>query len=322
MNKAISSAILAAGLCLASSCSDDITRPGQWPEWPARTAVKVDGLELTDTYYTTFNGTKISLTQGQTVDFVGLEQLQYTLQNHFWDVSSPGQAVFKGATGDYDVIYDHLNNLLYVEQPEMEYPDALYVIGEQLGHSGATEAISTFWSIDAPDNVQSCRRVAPDRFEISLYLAQGFKFKFFRHHGWGSHEEIEIWAEDLTLNQPALVTGSGDFCAGPLFQAGVYDITVDLAAKTFDIKSRVPVQQEDYYVNGVLMEPAGAYLHTRQTLTKGQEVLFANFGGIADMVQPQFFDVLSDVEGRARFKGPTGEYDIYFDASGMLIYAE
>ena len=83
MNKAISSAILAAGLCLASSCSDDITRPGQWPEWPARTAVKVDGLELTDTYYTTFNGTKISLTQGQTVDFVGLEQLQYTLQNHF-----------------------------------------------------------------------------------------------------------------------------------------------------------------------------------------------------------------------------------------------
>ena len=46
--------------------------------------------------------------------------------------------------------------------------------------------------------------VAPDKFEISLYLAQGFKFKFFRHHGWGSHEEIEIWAEDLTINQPTL----------------------------------------------------------------------------------------------------------------------
>ena len=245
MNKTIYSAILVAGMCLASSCSDDVTRPDEWPEWPAKAVVKVNGLELTDTYYTTFNGTKLSLTQGQTVDFAGIDKLQYTLQNHFWEVTSAGQAVFKGATGNYDVIYDHLNNLLYIEQPEAEYPEALYVIGEQLGHSGATEAISTSWSIDAPDNVQSCRRVAPDKFEISLYLAQGFKFKFFRHHGWGSHEEIEIWAEDLTIKQPTLVTGTGDFCAGPLFQAGVYDITVDLAAKTFDIESRVPVQQED-----------------------------------------------------------------------------
>lgn len=322
MNKTIYSAILVAGMCLASSCSDEVTRPDEWPEWPAKAVVKVNGLELTDTYYTTFNGTKLSLTQGQTVDFAGIDKLQYTLQSHFWDVTSAGQAVFKGATGNYDVIYDHLNGLLYLEQPEAEYPEALYVIGEQLGHSGATEAISTFWSIDAPDNVQSCRRVAPDKFEISLYLAQGFKFKFFRHHGWGSHEEIEIWAEDLTINQPTLVTGTGDFCAGPLFQAGVYDITVDLTAKTFDIESRVPVQQEDYYVNGVLMEPSGAFLHTRQTLTKGQEVVFGNFGGIADMVQPQFFKVISDVEGRAEFIGPTGEYDLYFDAGGMLIYAE
>ena len=107
-----------------------------------------------------------------------------------------------------------------------------------------------------------------------------------------------------------------------MFQAGVYDITVDLAAKTFDMVSRVPVQQEDYYVNNILMEPSGAYLHTRQTLTNGEEIIFSNFGGISDMIQPEFYDVISDVEGRVRFRGPTGEYDIYLDAASMLVYTE
>lgn len=323
MKKILLSAILVAGACLTQSCSDDINRPEQWPEWTASPVVKVKGSELTETYYEKFDGTRVSLTQGETVEFSGIEKLQYALQNHFWDVMGEGMAVFKGASGDYDVIYDHLNGLLYLEQPELKHPDVLYVIGEQLGHSGATEAISTYWSIDAPDNAQSLRRVAPDKYEISLFLAKGFKFKFFTHRGWGTHEDgIEIWAEDLRFNQPELVTGTGDFCAGALFQPGVYDITVDLGAKTFDMVSRLPVQKEDYYVNGTLMTPSGAYLHTRQTLTKGQQVSFTNFGGISDMVQPQLFDVTSDVEGLATFNGPTGEYDIYLDPAGMLVYAE
>ena len=118
MNKILYTVILVAGMWLASSCSDDVVRPDEWPEWPAKAVVKVNGLELTDTYYTTFNGTKLSLTQGQTIDFDGIDKLQYTLQSHFWDVTSAGQAVFKGETGNYDVIYDHINNLLYIEQPE------------------------------------------------------------------------------------------------------------------------------------------------------------------------------------------------------------
>lgn len=323
MNKILLSAILIAGACLTNSCSDDIDKPDQWPEWKENPVVKVKGNELDGTYYERFNGCKVSLTQGETVDFSGFERLQYALQTHFWDVTGVGSAIFKGDTGEYDVIYDHLNGLLYVEQPERKHPDVLYVIGEQLGHSGATEAISTYWSIDAPDNAQTLRRVAPGKYEISLFLAKGYKFKFFTHRGWGTHEDgIEIWAEDLKLNQPELVTGTGDFCAGALFQPGVYDITVDLNSKTFDMVSRVPVPKEDYYVNGTLLTPVGAYLHTRQTLTKGQEVVFTNFGGISDMVQPQFFDVTSDVEGIATFTGDSGEYDIYLDPAGMLVYAE
>lgn len=323
MNKIFLTAIVAVGIGIATSCSDDINRPEQWPEWPSKGVVTVNGGELKTTYYEDFSGTRAKLQHGATVTFSGIDKLKYALQNHFWDIASDGSATFKGESGDYDIIYDHLNNLLYVEQPETKYPDMLYVIGEQLGHSGATSPVSTFWSIDGPDHAQSCRKIGSDKFEISLYLSSGFKFKFFTHRGWGTHEDgIEIWAEDLKLNQPELVTGTGDFCAGALFQAGVYDLTVDLAAKTFDMVSRVPVQQEEYHVNGTLLTPSGAMLHTRQHLVTGEEVVFSNFGGISEMVQPDFYDVTSDVEGRAVFLGPTGDYDIYLDAGSMLVYTE
>lgn len=316
------SVIMCLTLGLLSSCSDDINRPDEWPEWPGKSVVKINGKELSDTYYEKFNGMRVSLSEGAAVNFEGLGKLKYSLQNHFWDVQGDDKAVFKGAAGEYDLIYDHLNSLLYVENPEVKYPDALYVIGEQLGHSGATESISTSWSIDAPDNVQSCRKISQDKYQISLYLASGFKFKFFKHHGWGDHGVIEIWAEDLTLNQPTLITGTGDFCAGPLFQAGVYDITVDLAAKTLDMESRVPVPEEEFFVNGELMQPWGQYLHVHKKFTKGEEVVFSNFGGISEMVQPEFYDVKSDVEGKAVFLGLSGDYDIYFDVANMLIYTE
>lgn len=74
----------------------------------------------------------------------------------------------------------------------------------------------------------TCCRVSDNVFEISIYLAENFGFKLFRHHGWGTHPEIEIWAQDLTLDKPTLVQGlsSGDFVAGPLFQSGIYRLTI------------------------------------------------------------------------------------------------
>lgn len=306
---------------MLSSCSDDITAPDSWPEWPERATVSVNDKELTETYYGSFSGTSITLTEGQTVNFSGFEHLRYALQGHFWTVTSDSEAVFKGATGEYDFIFDSANGVAYVEQPAKKHPDALYIIGAQLGHSGAGSPITTAWSIDAPDNAQTLRKIGDNKFEIELLLGAGFQFKFFTHRGWGRHEDgIEIWAQDVMIQQPSLVSGSGDFVAGPMFTPGVYTLTVDLNAKTFSLDSDTPIEVEDFYINGEAMQPNGAYLYSHLRLNKGEDIVFGNFGGIKDVLQPEFFEIKSDVEGRAAFLGESGEYDIYYDAGNGAVY--
>lgn len=277
---------------MLSSCSDDITAPDSWPEWPERATVSVNDKELTETYYGSFSGTSITLTEGQTVNFSGFEHLRYALQGHFWTVTSDSEAVFKGATGEYDFIFDSANGVAYVEQPAKKHPDALYIIGAQLGHSGAGSPITTAWSIDAPDNAQTLRKIGDNKFEIELLLGAGFQFKFFTHRGWGRHEDgIEIWAQDVMIQQPSLVSGSGDFVAGPMFTPGVYTLTVDLNAKTFSLDSDTPIEVEDFYINGEAMQPNGAYLYSHLRLNKGEDIVFGNFGGIKDVLQPEFFEI-------------------------------
>lgn len=306
-----------------SSCSDDITAPESWPEWPGRVEVSVNDKSLSDTYYGPFQGTKLNLTEGQTVSFSGFEHLRYALQGHFWTVTSDAEAVFKGATGEYDFIYDSANGVAYVEQPAKEHPDALYIIGAQFGHPGAISPITTAWSIDAPDNAQTLRKIGDNKFEIELLLGSGFQFKFFTHRGWGLHEDgIEIWSTDVMIQQPTLVStaSSGDFIAGPMFTPGVYTLTVDLKAGTFSLDSDTPIEVEDFYVNGEAMQPVGAYLCSHLHINKGDDVVFGNFGGISEVLQADFFDIKSDVEGRATFTGESGEYDIYYDASHGAVY--
>lgn len=181
---------------------------------------------------------KLHLTKAAEVDFTGFDALEFALQPQFWEFMSDTKARFKGETGEYDLIYDATNELLYVEQPEKEYPDALYLIGANLGHPGAGRVISATWNLDTPDNGMTCCRVSDNVFEISIYLAENFGFKLFRHHGWGTHPEIEIWAQDLTLDKPTLVQGlsSGDFVAGPLFQSGIYRLTIDMGTRTFSMQ--------------------------------------------------------------------------------------
>lgn len=312
-------------LCFVCSCTDDVEKYDNWPTWETRTVISVAGKEMTKTYYNSFTGTVVNLAHGQEVDLTGFEKLKYALQSQYWEVTSDRKAKFKGDSGEYDLIYDGINKLLYVENANLAYPDALYVIGAYLGHSGATGVISTNWSIDAPDNAQSCCRVSDNVFKISLFLGADFGFKFFKHRGWGSHPEIEIWASDVTLNEPALVqaAASNDFIAGPLFQPGVYDLTIDLANKTLSMEAQNSSGEEDVFsVNGTQMTPSGAYMHARVELENNREVSFSNFGGISDMVQPDFFEIISDVEGKAKFLGVTGIYDVYYDVNNMLVYIE
>lgn len=308
------------------SCTDSVEKYDNWPEWKTQDPVTVAGEEMTETYYTNYVGKKRQLTQDAEVDFTGFEALEFALQPQFWEFKSDTKARFKGETGEYDLIYDATNELLYVEQTDKKFPDALYLIGANLGHAGAGKVISATWdSMHAtPDNGMTCRRVSDKVFEISLYLGENFAFKLFKHHGWGTHEEIEIWAEDLTLDNPTLVQGTGDFVPGPLFQPGIYNLKIDMNANTFSMQPQNGQSADiNFAVNGKemgIMPGVASCLGVALELKTGDVLTFENFGDISEMIQPDFFE--NATKDQAAFRGMAGTYNLYYDLGNRLIYVE
>ena len=99
--------------------------------------------------------------------------------------------------------------------------------------------------MDGLNNVLYCYKSADNVFQLTLYLANNFSFKFFKHRGWGEGDnEITTLPEDnITLTTPFLVAGKtgGDFIPGPLFQPGVYLITLDLNNNTCALKRKMRI---------------------------------------------------------------------------------
>ena len=84
----------------------------------------------------------------------------------------------------------------------------------------------------------------------------------------------------------------GDFIPGPLFQPGVYLITLDLNNNTcaFEAKDE-NIQEQSFLVNGQemgILEEASSFLGIALELHKGDEVTFSNFGDVRKMLQPDF----------------------------------
>lgn len=311
---------------LSVSCTDGVEKYDNWPEWKMQEPVTIGGEKMTESYYTHYVGKKLHLTKGTEVDFTGFDALEFALQPQFWEFISDTKARFKAETGEYDLIYDSNNELLYTEQPEKAYPEALYLIGENLGHPGAGRVVSTTWNLDTPDNGMTCRRISDNVFEISLYLAENFGFKLFKHHGWGTHPEIEIWAQDLILDKPMLMQGLpyGDFSAGPLFQSGVYRLTIDMGTRTLFMEPQNGQSSNiTFLVNGQemgILPGVSSCLGVQLNLKKGDVVSFENFGDISEMIQPDFFE--NATEDQAVFRGTNGDYKLYYDPSNRLIYVE
>jgi hypothetical protein len=317
-------AVVLLGLNLLCACSDDIDKVEEWPEWPAKADLAVNGQKLDNTFYSTYQGISVNLTKGQTVDFSGVAKLRNALQSHYWEVTSESSATFKGPDGEYNILWDHENSVIYTENAKNSYPDALYIAGVNWGHQGASKITTKGWSADRPCDMMSMCKTADNVFECSVYLAEGFNFKFFKIHTMGPHGSVEIWSSDLTLLEPEMVGGnsSGDFTPGLDFQPGIYNLVVDLNNNTLDLKTNMIIEKEEYFVDSEKMTPSGSWLHVQKQLTPGQEVVFGNFGGIEGVLQPDLWTVTSDVEGKAVFNGVAGVYDIFLDANLMIVFTE
>ena len=125
-------------LLLAASCSDDVQKWDNWPEWKLASPLSVGGNVLDEEIYSNFQGKKLHLEKGQEIEFSGTDGIESILSPDYFEYLSENKARFKGETGDYSVLYDPVNELLYVEKAGATYPEGLWFCGAnwalQLSH--------------------------------------------------------------------------------------------------------------------------------------------------------------------------------------------
>ena len=213
-------------LLLIASCGDDIQKWDVWPEWKVASPLCVAGEVLDEEFYSGFQGKKIHLEKGQEVEFKEIDDISSILPPDYFEYISDNKARFKGSTDDYNLNYDPVNELLYIEKDGACYPEGVWLCGANWGHPQAESVTTSGWSMDGANNVLYGFKEQEKVFQFTLYLTNDFSFKFYKHRNWGEGDnEITTLAEDnITLTTPFLVAGksNGDFVAGPLFQPGVY----------------------------------------------------------------------------------------------------
>lgn len=315
-------------LLLAASCGDDVQKWDHWPEWKMFSPLSIAGEMLNEELYSGFQGKVIHLEKGQEVEFKEVDDIASILPGSYFEYISDTKARFKGNTDDYSLNYDPVSELLYIEKGGARYPEGVWLCGANLGHPQAGAVTTSGWSMEGANNVLYCYKEQEKVFQFTLYLANNFAFKFYKHRGWGEGDnEITTLAEDnITLTTPFLVAGksNGDFVAGPLFQAGVYLVTLNLNTNTCTFEPKDEnLQITSYYVNeqemGVLAGVTTC-LGISLQLRNGDEVAFRNFDDIRKMIQPDFFEGI--FANKAKFTGADGNYNLFYDPVSKLIYVE
>lgn len=284
--------------------------------------VSIDGIAIdcpfTGGYDAQYDGVEMQLAKGQTVKFEGVPDLKKALQLHFWDVISDTEATFKGNDGSYDLIWDKATELFFTElHGWLEYPEMLYVGGANWGHSGAgTVTAPAGWQNHQMKGMMNLNNTDENKWELSMYLAPGFAFKFAGAHYMNGVNEYS--GKDIESLNPELIGVDptwGDFIPGADFTPGVYSISVDLDEYTLMAeKLDIPVEDAPVYkIGGNEMWVEGTVCHLSIELAEGQTVAFENFPNLAKALQPDFWEVTDP--NNAKFTGISGTYDIYYDGA-------
>lgn len=290
--------------------------------------ITIDGVAIESPfaggYSGQYEGKEISQTKGQKVTFQGVPDLKSALQLHFWDVTSDTEATFLGKDGSYDLIWDKGLGLFFTElHGWLQYPDMLYVGGANWGHSGANGVtVPAGWPNALMRGMMNLNNVEGDKWQCSMYLANGFAFKFALAH-WmdGANELSGKTIESVTPELIGVDAQWGDFIPGTNFTPGVYMITLDKGEMQISAEKLVIPEKArpSYLVNGAEMTDEGAVYHTIiDNLAEGQTVTFGNIPSLARALQPDFWEAID--ANSAKFLGITGRYHIYYDYVRGIAY--
>ena len=168
---------------------------------------------------------ELSLTKGQTIELVGIEQTAVDID---WFKGSGNSLTFLGPDGDYRILVQEgfLKVIPLTDGETAVFPNAIWVIGTGAGKpQGREPGWNTGESADIP-----LLKVADKTYKVTLYMTSP-NFKLFEQPNWGDDNTGErVWLK----NRYAAINGNGyldipnadgNFAAGSAFEEGWYTIT-------------------------------------------------------------------------------------------------
>ena len=168
---------------------------------------------------------ELSLTKGQTIELVGIEQTAVDID---WFKGSGNSLTFLGPDGDYRILVQEgfLKVIPLTDGETAVFPNAIWVIGTGAGKpQGKEPGWNTGESADIP-----LLKVADKTYKVTLYMTSP-NFKLFEQPNWGDDNTGErVWLK----NRYAAINGNGyldipnadgNFAAGSAFEEGWYTIT-------------------------------------------------------------------------------------------------
>jgi hypothetical protein len=191
-----------------------------------------------------FMGGNVFFGEGVEVTFTGLTDLVKSLPPDYFEITGANTAIFLGKDAIYKAYYYIDGEYLYVEpQPDVIYPEALWVCGTGMGRPSAPYELTTSWNWNSPFDYAPCRLISPGIYQFTVYLKNtddgaGYgtcDFKFFFKRGWWDAAH-EINASLYTVSAPLYglwVEGKyGNVNGMTTPFEGVYKITLDQNAMT------------------------------------------------------------------------------------------
>lgn len=196
-----------------------------------------------------FMGGNVYFGEGLEVTFSGLTNLPNSLPPDYFEITGDNTATFIGPTAIYRAYYYIDGGYLYVEpQPDVIYPEAMWICGTGFGRPSAPYEITSSWNWNTPFDYAPCRLVSTGVYQVTIYGkntdedANGFgslDFKFFFKRGWWDVEH-EIDAADYTLTAPFFGRtdpgNTGNVNGGATEFEGVFKITLNESAKTITLE--------------------------------------------------------------------------------------
>jgi hypothetical protein len=209
----------------------------------AAPVIEIDFAAFETSSYENYKQLTLSLKKGAGLEFIGFgDDVSKILRPDYFINISGTEANFDGLLGEYTLLYNELNGLIYVENNDKAtFPESLWIDGTGYGFPQSPYIATGNWGFTPPHSVWYCKKIAEGIFEAVMYIENGGSFKIFTRKNWSSPEFPEYGplpdgSNEIILNVPISIMGGCDalppkpldFAPKNGFDNGVYKMTINM----------------------------------------------------------------------------------------------